>query len=328
MSTGFKKITKRLTLFTIDNLIWFIDLVLIIFFATRTTYNFLTWGNLISILYAVSALGFLVYAQAIALISGNFDMSVGAIAAFSATMIGMLYGYWLPGLSSPLLILLLLTVGAAVGMFNGIFITRIGVNPFLQTLSSYILLYGITIGITGRTLFNLPEGLLMPGSLMIGDIPLAVIILIAGVIALHLFSQKIPLGRRIYAVGSNREAAEVCGINVHNTIIYAMMLSGILSAMGGLLYTGYMRCVPMGMAREALFLSFAGAIIGGVSIKGGYGKISNVFGGILLLGIIEIGLTTLRLPASWREALNGIILMVAILVNTSQIKLKRYVLTW
>lgn len=323
-----QKNIRGLMLFVIDNLIWIINLVVIIVFTLTMEYNFLAFKNLVAILYAVSSLGFLVYAQGIALISGNFDMSITAIAAFSATIAGMLALHWLPGISPLLLILIMLIMGGTIGAVNGFFIARVGVNPFLQTLSISLILYGSTVGLTGRTLFNLPKGLLIPGSFMVGKVPLAVIILIAGAIALYVFLEKITLGREIYAVGSNREAAKSCGINTEKATISAMAMSGILSAIGGLLNLGYMRSVPMHMSEGNLMFTFAGAIIGGVSIKGGSGKISGVVGGILLLGILEIGLTALRVNVSWREAINGAILVIAILMNTFQMRFKIAILNW
>jgi ribose/xylose/arabinose/galactoside ABC-type transport system permease subunit len=152
-----QNIVRRLIIFAIDNLIWIINIIVILVFAMTIEYNFFATKNLIAILYAVSSLGFLVFAQAIALTSGNFDMSITSIAAFSATIVAMLALHWLPGISPLLLIPLMLIMGGILGAINGFFIARVGVNPFLQTLSLSFLLYGTTTGITGRTLFNLPQ---------------------------------------------------------------------------------------------------------------------------------------------------------------------------
>jgi len=319
---------RRLMVFAIDNLIWIINIIVILAFTMAIEYNFLAIKNLIAILYAVSSLGFLIFAQAIALISGNFDMSITSIAAFSATIAGMFALHWLPGISPLLFILLMLIMGGILGAINGFFIARVGVNPFLQTLSLSFILYGTTTGLTGRTLFNLPKTLLIPGSYVIGKVPLAVIILLSAAFLLYLFLEKITLGREIYAIGSNREAAKSCGINAENVVISAMAISGILAAIGGLLNLGYMRAIPMRMSEGSLLFTFAGAILGGVSLKGGIGKISGVVGGILLLGVLEIGLTALRVNVNWREAINGVILVMAILLNTFQMQFKRAILSW
>ena len=316
---------KEIELFIVDNLIWFIDLGLIATF-TLLSPRFLTFGNMIAILFVVAPIGFLVLAMSICLISGNFDLSVGAIAGFSATVAGVWYIRWLPNTPWPVLILIMLVVGAVIGFFNGFMIAKFKVNAFLQTLASYILFYGLMLVISGKTLFDLPSKFYAPGSYVIasfggGKLYLATIDLIIAAIVIHFFLTRTPLGRKIYAVGSNPRAARECGINVERTIIYVFMISGILSAIAGLHYAGYVECVTMTMARNDLFFVFAGAVMGGVSLSGGKGKISGVFGGILLLGIIEMGLTLIHAPATWREAIFGVVLISAILVNTTREKL-------
>ena len=319
--------STRLKVFFLDNIIWFIDLVLLVVFVIIDP-GLLKPKNLISMIYSVSMLGFLVFAQGIVLISSNFDLSVGAIAGFSSVIMAVMYEFWWPGAPWPILLIIMLVVGAAVGFYNGIFIAKIKINPFLQTLGTYTLFYGLMLIVGKRTLFKIPEALVVPGGATFGAsiLPVAVVLLVICAVILHFVLSKMSIGRKIYAIGSNAEAARACGINVEKTLIVVFVLSGILSAFGGLLYAGYMNCVTMDLARPYLFSTFAGAIIGGVSLDGGKGKVSGIFGGILLLGIVEIGLTILKTPATWREAMNGIVLIAAIILNTYQSKLKGRVL--
>jgi len=228
-----------------------------------------------------------------------------------------------------LVILEMIAIGAIIGMFNGFLIGKIGINPFLQTLGMYILLYGLVLAVARHTLFEIPSGLLAAGAARVGNIgiPLAIIILLITAVVYHFFLQKTPLGRRIYAVGSNEEAARACGINVVRTRILVFTISGMFSAVAGLLYMGYMGCVPLGLAEADIFLAFAGTIIGGVALTGGSGKVSGVLGGILLIGILDVGLSTLRIPAHWRGMINGIVLMTAILVNSFQYRIKKHLLS-
>lgn len=318
---------KKLELFVVDNLIWFINIGLILIF-TIAEPRFLTYKNLLSVIYSVCGVGFLIYAESICLLSGQFDISIGAVAAFSATVGAVTSLYWVPGIPWPLVILEMLAVGAIIGLFNGFLIGKIGINPFLQTLGMHILLYGLVLAVGRNTLFGLSDGLLAAGGSKLKGtgVPLAVIILFAAAVVHHFFLQKTPAGRRIYAVGSNEEAARACGINVERTRMLVFALSGMLSAVAGLIYMGYMGCVPLGLARSDIFLAFAGTIIGGIALSGGHGKTSGVVGGILLIGIIDIGLSTLRMPAFYRGVINGIVLMCAILVNSFQYSIKRKLL--
>ena len=311
-----------------DNLIWFINIGLVLLFTIGAA-RFLSYRNLLSAVYSVCGLGFLVYAESICLLSGHFDVSIGGIAAFSATVGAMTCLYWVPGIPLPLVILEMLAVGATIGLFNGFLIAKIGINPFLQTLGMYILLYGLVLAVARNTVFNIPSGLLAAGAAKIGStgIPLAIIIMAITAVFYHFFLRKTPLGRRIYAIGSNEEAARACGINIARTRMLVFTISGMFSAVAGLLYMGYMGCVPMGLAEADIFLAFAGTIIGGVALTGGQGKVSGVLGGILIIGILEIGLSTLRIPAHWRGMINGIVLMTAILVNSFQYRIKKRLLS-
>ncbi len=319
---------KRAELFCVNNLIWIINIALYIIFVCAES-KLLLPKNIISMVYSATLLGMLIYAQAIVLISGNFDMSVGAIAGFSATFVAVLNGQWLPGLPWFLLVVIALLIGIGVGFYNGLLIAKLKINPFLQTLGSYVLFYGLMLIIGRKTLYTLPEDYFLAGGGFVGDtgIPIAVIVLVGATALMYFLLNKTTLGRQIYAVGSNSVAAETCGISVPKTLIKVYVLSGAFSAVAGLLYTGYMNCVTMDLAKSDLFMTFAGAILGGVAIAGGSGKVSGIFGGILFLGILSIGLTMLDSPATWREGITGIILTLSVIMNTYQTKLKARILS-
>ncbi len=321
--------SKKFSLLCVDNLIWIINIALFIIFAVAEP-KMLNGKNIISMVYSASMLGLLIYAQAVVLMSGNFDMSVGAIAGFSSCFVAVLNGTWLPDvLPFWVLILIAVGVGIGIGAYNGVMIAKLHINPFLQTLSSYVLFYGLMLMLGGKTLYTLPSEYMVLGGGKVGEIgfPVAVIVLICVTVFMAILLTKTTLGRQIYAVGSNSTAARSCGISVEKTLIKTFILSGLLSAIGGLLYTGYMNCVPMDMAESDLFNTFAGAILGGVAISGGSGKVSGIFGGILFLGILSIGLTLLDSPASWRQGITGIILTLSVVMNTYQTKFKARILS-
>jgi ribose/xylose/arabinose/galactoside ABC-type transport system permease subunit len=314
---------RRLALFVVEHLIWFINLGLIIFFGIMNFMLFST-GTLMMILYSVSALGFLVYAEGIALISGHMDLSVGGIAAFTSVIIGKLALQWAPQIPALILIPLYAVIGGLLGIVNGYCIGKLRINSFLQTLSAYLVLYGVNVVISPGTLHRLPELIVAAGSSTIPStqLPLAVVILILGAVIIHIILVKTRFGRRIYAVGGSKEASRACGISVEKTIIATFACVGVLSGIAGLIYTGYQLCVTTYMARDDVFRAFTGPIIGGVALAGGRGKMVGIFGGITMIGIIDTGLTLLGYPAAWRTALNGVILGIAIFVNTAREKIR------
>lgn len=313
----------QLALFVVEYLIWFINFGLIIFFGVMN-FSFFSTQILIMIVYSVCALGFLVYAEAIALINGHMDLSVGGIAAFTSVIIGKLALHWAPQIPSALLILLYPVIGGLLGLLNGYCIGKLKINSFLQTLSAYLVLYGINVVIMPGTLHRLPDLIVAAGSARVPStpLPLAVVILILGAIVIHIVLSKTRFGRRIYAVGGSKEASRACGINVEKTIMATFASVGVLSGIAGLVYTGYQLCVTTYMARDDVFRAFTGPIIGGVALAGGRGKMIGIFGGITMIGIIDIGLTLLGYPAAWRTALNGVILGIAIFVNTARDKIR------
>lgn len=314
---------RRLGVFVIDNLIWFINLVLIIFFGAMN-FMFLSSGCLMMIFYSVSALGFIIYAEAIAMIGGHMDLSVGGIAAFTSVIIGKLALHWAPQIPVPLLLLLFPIIGGLLGLINGYFIGKLRINSFLQTLSMYMILYGLNIVISPGTLHRLPELLVAAGSAKFPNtkLPVAVVILALTAILIHVVLAKTRFGRRIYAVGGSKDASRACGINVEQTIMATFACVGMLSGVAGLMYTGYQLCITARMAEADVFMAFTGPIIGGVALTGGRGRMIGIFGGMTMIGIIDIGLTLLGYPVAWRTALNGVILGAAIFVNTTREKIR------
>lgn len=300
--------------FSLDNLVWIINIGLLVLFFLLTNLNL---ANAMNMVYVVSMLSFLIYAESIVIISGHFDLSVGAIAAFSAIIVGMIHVVWWPGAPIAFLFLLYPIIGAIVGMVNGFFIAKIHINPFLQTLAMMILLYGLNVVIAPGTIYGFSRTILAPGvAFILGKIPIAVLSMLSVAIVLHFFLSSTSAGLKVYAIGSDPSAAKGCGVNVERVIITTFMISGLLSGVAGLFYTGFLGCVPTNMAGADLFLAFAGSIIGGVSLAGGSGKIKGILGGVIFIGILEVGLTLLRTPATWREAINAIVLFIAIIIAT------------
>jgi ribose/xylose/arabinose/galactoside ABC-type transport system permease subunit len=314
---------KRLAVFTVTYLIWFIDLGLILFFGALN-FSYFNPATLIIILYSVSALGFLIYAEGIAMISGQLDLSVGAIAAFASVIVGKLAVQWAPQIPPVLLLPLYLVIGGFLGFVNGYAIGKLKINSFLMTLSVYLALYGLNVVIAPGTISRIPDAILAAGAATVlgTSLPLALPILVLGAIAMHIVLAKTRFGRQIYAIGGSQEASRACGIDVGKAIIATFVVVGLLSGIAGLIYTGYQSVVTPYLARDDVFNAFTGPIIGGVALTGGRGKMIGIFGGITLLGIIDIGLTTLGYPVSWRTAVHGVILGIAIVINTARERMR------
>jgi simple sugar transport system permease protein len=280
---------------------------------------FLRYDNLINVLQTMSEIALLVLAQTIVLIVGKMDLSLEStfglapgIAAYltvtSGQGIGVLSGAWAVPAT--------LAVGLAIGAVNAVLIVRFGLNGFIVTLGMLIVLRGLLTGISGgQTFFNLPPAMLYLGSAIWFGVPASIwiclVLFAAGIVVLGFTT----VGRSLYAVGGNLDAAKAAGIRTDRVLIGALVVAGLLAALGGLLLSGRLASVAAAQGNGAIFTVFAAAVIGGVSLSGGRGTVFGAFTGILLLYLIQNVLTLAGVPAQWIGALNGAIILVALVLS-------------
>jgi ribose/xylose/arabinose/galactoside ABC-type transport system permease subunit len=322
--TDIKKDWTRTMLFMLDNLIWPILLVALLFFSILLPEVFTQYRNFEFLLYTSAGLGAIALAEGICLISGNFDLSVGSIAGFSAMAAALFLTEWFPEVPGVVGILVVLVVGGGAGFLNGFFIAEFGVNPFLQTLSTFIAFEGGILVLSSRSVYGLPESYLWLGGgdttfggLLPQSVPVAVFFLLGLFVALWFMLTKTRFGRAVYAVGGDEESAAEAGIDTNRIIITVFVLSGMLSATGGLLLTGFNNGATPTLGTSQLFPAFTAAVIGGISLFGGRGNVLNVLGGALLLSTIAAGLVMLNIDPQIIQTINGIVLFTAILLYTS-----------
>jgi ribose/xylose/arabinose/galactoside ABC-type transport system permease subunit len=228
-----------------------------------------------------------------------------------AGLILMEYSHIIPFWLSLLLPIL---IGILCGMFNGLFTGFLRLNPFIVTLATMMLFEGLKILISGGFCIPgryLPELYLLPGS----DLTIAIISFIVISAITGFFLKYTKWGIHIYVVGGNQNVAHMMGINLRLMLLFIFTLSGMFSGIAALFYTGFNRSVPVTIGSQVLFPSFAGAIIGGISLQGGRGSIINSVGGALLLGIIEAFLVTFAITPEARIVGYGAIVLIAILFN-------------
>ncbi|MBB5783376.1 ABC transporter permease [Nonomuraea jabiensis] len=282
---------------------------------------FLQGDNLINILQTMSEISLLVLAQTIVLVAGKMDLSLEStfglapgvaawltVAAGSGAGLGLLPGAW----SIPVT----LAVGALIGVINALLIVRFGLNGFIVTLGMLIVLRGLLTGISGgQTFFNLPPSMLYLGSAMWLGVPasiwLCLLLFAAGIVLLG-FTRY---GRALYAIGGNVDAARAAGIRTDRVLWTALVGASLLAALGGLLMSGHLASVAAAQGDGAIFTVFAAAVIGGVGLNGGKGTMFGAFTGILLLYMIQNVLTLAGVPAQWIQALNGAIIIIALVLS-------------
>ncbi|MBY8875024.1 ABC transporter permease [Micromonospora sp. PLK6-60] len=282
---------------------------------------FLQPDNLINIAQTMSEIGLLVLAQTIVLVSGKMDLSLEStfglapgVAAWMTVAVGAGHGTGL--LSGGWAIPVTLLVGALIGLANAALIVRFGLHGFIVTLGMLIVLRGLLTGISGgQTFFNLPESMMYLGTAVWFGVPASIWICVtlfaAGIILLGYTG----FGRSLYAIGGNVDAAKAAGIRTDRVLWTALTIASVLAALGGLMLSGRLASVAASQGNGAIFTVFAAAVIGGVSLNGGKGTMFGAFTGILLLFMIQNVLTLAGVPAQWIGALNGAIILIALVVS-------------
>lgn len=317
----------KLELFLLENLIWVLVAVFFLFNAFVTP-NFATARNIINILYHSSIMSMLVLGEGLILVIGNLDLSLESTLAFAPGITMLLAVNLFPDTIGPVAcIIITLLIGALVGLFNGIMISRVQVNPFLQTLSVEIMLRGFVLFLVPFSIFPLPEAYSYIGQAWVFDkIPAAIIVVFFIYLIFHILFQYTTFGRKYMATGGNSKASFVSGIDTSRMIIIAFIISGLLAAVAGLLAAGRQGSVNNSMGTGMVMLAFAGAILGGASLEGGKGTPIGMLGGAILLGMISNSLTLLGVQATLVYATQGALIFLAIIIDRLRIYVRNNLL--
>jgi simple sugar transport system permease protein len=279
---------------------------------------FFTPSNLINVAQGGADLGMVVVAESLILLTGKFDISLQGTFGLAA-----LLGAWLvaPKLSSGLGtqwspyvgLLIVLAVGLAVGTFNGFLVIKANFNAFIFTLAMSILLTGLQLGwLGGQTVYNLPEAFIYLGAESWFGIPVAVWVTVATFIGAAIFLRYHRVGRAMYAIGGNLEAARAAGIKVDRIRIGVFMVASVLAAVGGLMQAGRVTAVTAGQGSNLIFGVFAAAVIGGISLEGGRGRMIGALTGVILLSLVTNILTLSNISSTWIDAVDGAIILIAL----------------
>jgi simple sugar transport system permease protein len=279
---------------------------------------FFTTSNLINVAEGGAALGMVVVAESLILLTGKFDISLQGTFGLAP-----LLGAWLiapkasQGLGtewSPWLgLLVVLLVGLAVGTFNGLLVIKANFNAFIFTLAMSILLTGLQLGwLGGQTVYNLPEAYIYLGAESWFGVPVAVWLTVATFTVAALFLRYHRIGRAMYAIGGNLEAARAAGIQVDRIRIGVFIVASALAATGGLMQAGRVTAVTAGQGSNLIFGVFAAAVIGGISLEGGRGRVVGALTGVILLALVTNILTLSNISSTWIDAVDGAIILIAL----------------
>lgn len=291
----------------------FIILIIMVVGFTVAKPTFFSWGVIVNIFKQVSVIGTLAFGAGLVMITGGIDLSPGSLVA----LVGVVAASVALSTGSLLLAILVgLAVGAVAGGINGSIISVTKIPPFIATLGMMTAARGIAfIYTSGKPISVTSSSMLFLGMGNIGPIPMIVIVFLTMGLITHILLSKTTFGKKIYAIGGNEHAAEVCGINVRWILIAVYSYAGIMSAVGGVLLTSRVAAGNPTAGLSYELDAIASAVIGGVSQDGGVGTIPGVIIGALIMGTLNAGLTQLGVDPNWQLVFKAIIIVGAVVLD-------------
>ena len=296
-------------------------LLLIIIFSTVTGGKFQRPQNILNVMRQISMLGIASVGMAFVLLLGGIDLSIGS----NITLVNIIASWLMvnAGIHPAIACLAALLLSTAVGFGNGWIISNIKMPPLIVTLASMTMLEGVAYMIcNGVPIFGFPKWFEVIGQGYLGHIPIPVIIMIV-ILALGSFIlNQTYFGRYFYAVGGNEEASALSGINVKRVKYLAYTLSGFFAGLAGIVMLSRTMSGQALAGKGFEFDVLTAVVLGGVSINGGSGKISNVVAGILILGVLSNGMVLMDFSQYTQMVLKGAVLMAAVGFDCCQKRLK------
>ncbi|WP_432719464.1 ribose ABC transporter permease [Jeongeupia wiesaeckerbachi] len=277
--------------------------------------DFLTVGNLLNVLRQVSINALIAFGMTFVILLAGIDLSVGSVLALSAAlMAGLMDG----GMNPVAATMVGLIAGAAMGLLNGLIVTKGKVAPFIATLGTMTLYRGWTMVYTNgspMTGFNSDFIYMLGSGYVFGIVPIPVVITLIVFGALWFVLKKTVFGRHVYAVGGNPEASKLSGVKVDRVQLWVYSLSGLMAALAGAILTSRLNSAQPTAGAGYELDAIAAVVIGGTSLAGGRGWIVGTLIGAVLLGVLNNGLNLLGVSSFYQQVIKGIIILLAVLID-------------
>lgn len=293
-----------------DRAIYVVLLVMILFFAIANK-NFLTMSNILNVAKQVSIYGIASVGMTYVILLGGIDLSIGSIISF----INIVTAHFMVnmGMNPWLAVIISLVICTLLGFANGWIIAEIKMPPLIVTFASQTILAGFAYIICkGRPISRFDEAFLWIGQGYVGPIPAPIIFMIIAFAIGAFILVKTYFGRYFYALGGNEEAAELSGIRVKRIKYLVYALSGLFAGIAGIVMLSKANTAQPNAGLGYEFDVITCVVLGGVSVNGGSGKISNVIAGVLIIGVLANGMILMNVSAYMQMVVKGLILLVAV----------------
>jgi ribose/xylose/arabinose/galactoside ABC-type transport system permease subunit len=277
--------------------------------------EFRTWDNALLILLQVSVIGIIAVGMTFTIITAGIDLSVGSLLALAGVASGLFAQKEPTSFNMAMAFVTPIAIGLIGGALNGAIIAGAGVNPLIVTLGTLTAFRGFVVWYRVNPIYNLQSYYQVVGQGAIGGFPIPVIILAAVAVLAWITLSFTRFGRYVYAVGGNREAARAAGVNVPLITFCVYVISGFCVGVAALIFTSRLMAAQAIAGQGFELQAIAAAVIGGASLFGGRGAVSNTIVGAVIMGVLFNGFVMLDVPQPIQQMFVGIIIIVAVWVD-------------
>lgn len=276
--------------------------------------DFLTTQNLLNVGVQAAVTAILAFGVTFVIVSAGIDLSVGSVAALSATVLA--WSATSQGLPVWLALVLAVATGIACGFVNGALVSYGKLPPFIATLAMLSIARGLSLVISQGKPIDFPDPVSVLGDTLGGWLPVPVLVMVVMGLIAALILARTYIGRSMYAIGGNEEAARLSGLRVKRQKLAIYALSGLFAAVAGIVLASRLTSAQPQAAQGYELDAIAAVVIGGASLAGGVGKASGTLIGALILAVLRNGLNLLSVSAFWQQVVIGVVIALAVLLDT------------
>lgn len=275
--------------------------------------SFFTLKNFLNITRQAAPLAMVALGATFVMTINEFDLSIGNIVSLGGVVAALLS---IQGVPIPVCFLAAILAGLAVGCVNGVIVAQFGILSFITTLGMGTVLDGVIYGLTGgTTVFNgIPKAFTIPGILKIAGIPFITIVAAVFYIVFHMFMNHMSAGRKLYAIGGSREAAETAGIRIFRYRVLAFALGAAMAGLAGALVASRVGSANTTAGQGYFLQSYAAVFIGCTVSKSGVPCVAGTLVGTIILAVLANGLTILQMPSFMQNIITGGIIILAVVI--------------
>lgn len=327
MSTKLKNINDFKEGLSLSKLLAPLALVIVYAFFSIFGRNFFSYTTLVNILDSSYYIGFLAIGVTFVIITGGIDLSCGTVMMAATIIGGTAYKTW--GWPMWLSLILILVVSTSFGLFNGILVSRLSLPPFIATLGTMMISLGVGSIVSNVRSATFPargaedgwfKGIFKFITEDNNSLPTGAIVLFGTAFIAFIILTRTKMGRYIFAVGSNKEAARLSGVDVQKWEMMAYVVSGFLAGIGGIAFAAVYTTVMPAQGQGFELYAIAGAVIGGTSLSGGAGSIFGTMIGVYIMSVLRAGLPSMDLQSQYQTFFTGIVVLGAVLLDIYRTK--------